>query len=80
MPITSKTIINILLEESRNIDNRCEGYREEIIDLVSEIITEERQHRVQGTNIQKRITDKCKASGRFLAEKQKLPYNKEGKS
>ncbi len=69
MPFNSKTVINILLDESKNIEERCEGYKDEIVDLVAEIITEERHHRVHGTNIQQKITDKCRATGRFLAEK-----------
>ena len=71
MPLNSKTVIDILLEESKNIEERCEGYKDEIVDLVADIITEERHHRVHGTNIQQKITDKCRASGRFLAKNRK---------
>lgn len=67
MPLNSKKIVEILLEECKNVDERCDGYGEEIVELVSDIIKEESQHRVQGTNIQQKITDKCKASGRLLA-------------
>ena len=68
MPLNDKKIISILLEESGKIDERCDGYREEIIDVISDIVEYERQHRVQGTNIQKKINDKCNAAGRYLAE------------
>ena len=37
--------------------------------LIADIITDERQHRVQGTNIQQRINDKCNAAGDYLARK-----------
>lgn len=69
MPLNEKMITSIILEECVLVEERCDGYREEIIDVVSDIITAERQHRVQGTNIQKRINDKCNTAGRFLAEK-----------
>ncbi len=67
MPLGEKKIISIILEESAGIEERCEGYREEIIDVISEILEYERSHRVSATNIQKKINDKCNAAGRFLA-------------
>lgn len=69
MPLNDRKIISIILEECRGIEERCEGYREEIIGVVSDIVEYERQHRVQGTNIQKKINDKCNAAARFLSEK-----------
>ena len=69
MPLNERKIINILLDECKTIEDRCKGYQEEIVELISEIITAERQHRIQGTNIQQKISDRCNAAGRFLAEK-----------
>ncbi len=68
MPLNDKKIISILLEESAKVEDRCKGYRAEIIDVITDVIVYERQHRVQGTNIQKKINDKCNAAGRYLAE------------
>jgi ribosomal protein L4 len=70
MPLNERKIINIILEECKTVEERCEGYQEELVDVVTDIITAERQHRVQGTNIQKKINDMCNATGRFLAERQ----------
>lgn len=69
MPLNERKIINIILEECKTVEERCEGYREELIEVITDIITTERQHRVQGTNIQQRINDKCNTAGRFLAER-----------
>lgn len=69
MPLNDRKIISIILEQCREIEERCEGYREEIVSVISDIVEYERQHRVQGTNIQKKINDKCNAAARFLAEK-----------
>jgi hypothetical protein len=69
MPLNDRKIISIILEQCSLLQERCEGYREEIIDVISDIVDYERQHRVQGTNIQQKIIDKCSAAGRFLAEK-----------
>ena len=68
MPLNDKKIIAIILEQCADVEERCEGYREEIVDVISDIIEYERQHRVQGTNIQKKINDKCNAAARYLSE------------
>jgi len=69
VPLNERKIINIILEECKTVEERCEGYQTELIEVITDIITTERQHRVQGTNIQQRINDKCNAAGRILAEK-----------
>ena len=68
MPLNDRKIISILLEESEKVEDRCKGYRDEIINVITDVIVYERQHRVQGTNIQKKINDKCNAAGRYLVE------------
>ena len=65
VPLNERKIISILLDECKTIEDRCKGYQEEIV----EVIRAERQHRIQGTNIQQKINDRCNAAGRFLAEK-----------
>ena len=69
MPLNERKIVSIILEQSKRIPERCEGYREELVDAISDIIQAERLHNVQATNIQQRVTDACSASGRFLALK-----------
>ena len=70
MPLNDRKIISIILEQSKEINERCDGYRDEIVDVISDILEYERQHRVQGTSIQKKINDKCNAAARFLMENQ----------
>ena len=71
MPLNSKKIINIILEECESIKERCYGYREELVEVIAEIIDYERQHRYQAMNIQQKINDKINTTGRFLAEHRK---------
>ena len=68
MPLNDRKIINIILNECKFIEERCDGYKEELLEVITEIITAERQHRVQGTQIQKKINDKCNAAADFLAK------------
>lgn len=68
MPINDRKIISIILQESEKVESRCEGYHEAIIEGIGDIIAFEREHNVVATNVQKKITDKCNAIGRFLSE------------
>jgi hypothetical protein len=69
MPLNDKKIISIILEQGASVPERCPGYREEVMDVIADIINYERAHRVEATNIQKKINDKCDAAARFLTEK-----------
>ena len=72
MPLNDRKILNIILNECKSIEERCDGYKEELLEVIGEIIAAERQHRVQGTHIQKKITDKCNAASDFLAKNRDL--------
>jgi hypothetical protein len=69
MPLNEKKIISIILKQCQQVDQRCEGYREELLDTITDILEAERAHKVQGTNIQQKINDKCNSTGRFLAQR-----------
>ena len=68
MPLNDKKIVSIILEQCSGMEERCDGYREEIIEVISEILEYERGHRVSAMNIQKKINDKCNAAAQFLAQ------------
>ena len=68
MPLNEMKVLSILLEECKTIEERCPAYKEEIIEVVTDIITAERQHRVERTRIQQKINDRLHAAGNFLAE------------
>ncbi|MCS1408244.1 MAG: hypothetical protein M2R45_01417 [Verrucomicrobia subdivision 3 bacterium] len=69
MPLNDRKIISIILEECEEIEERCDGYRQEIIEVISEILQYERSHKVSATNIQKKINGKLDAAARFLAKR-----------
>ncbi len=78
MPLNEKKIISIILQECKDVEERCDGYREELLDTVSDILEYERQHRIHGTNIQQKINDKCNTAGKYLSQKrQQLPGDQE---
>lgn len=57
MPLNDKKIISIILEECNGVEERCEGYREEIREVIADILKYERDHRLAATNIQQKIND-----------------------
>lgn len=69
MPLNDRKIISIIQDECRTAEERYKDYREDLFELVADIFTCERQHRVQGTNIQQKISYKCNAAARILTEK-----------
>ena len=78
MPLNERKIITIILDECKNIEERCDGYKEEMIEVISDILQYERAHRVSRTDIQKKINDKCNAAGHFLSEKRSQTKMAEG--
>jgi hypothetical protein len=69
MSFNDKKVVSIILEECERVPDRCKGYRKELISTMADIITLERSHRLQGTNIQVKINEKCDALGHLLALK-----------
>ena len=67
MPLSDLKVVRIVLEEVDTLDERCDGYREEIQLAIADIMRAEREHRTKGTNIQQRVSDKCNATGEWLA-------------
>lgn len=68
MPLNEKKIVAIILEQRVGIEERCEGYQKEIVEVIADILEYERGHRVSATNIQQKISDKCNAAARFLVK------------
>ena len=71
MPANQRKVVDIILQEVRSLDERCEGYHDMLTDTVVEILAAENQHRVRGTNIQQQIAEKGNAAGSFLAARKK---------
>ena len=68
MPMNSRKVLEILLEEVDAIEEPCVGYRGQLRDTVAEIMMVERDNIVQKTNIQQKVDDRCEVAGRWLAD------------
>lgn len=69
MSLNQRMILNILLDQVKEVDERYSGYREAILETLTDILMLERQDKVSHSNIQIKINDKCNAAGRLLADK-----------
>lgn len=78
MPLNDRRVISIILEQRDTVEERCEGYRDEIIDVISDILEYERDHRVHATNIQQKIDAKCNSAARFLVEQRNKTLIRKG--
>ena len=67
MPANERKVVEIIMEEVGSLDERCEGYRGVLAEAISDILAAERVHRVKHGNIQQQVTEKCKATGEYLA-------------
>lgn len=67
-----RKLAEILIEECRSVEERCEGYRSELIDVVGKIIQAEEQHQVKGTYIQQKVHNFCDELGNFLVEERNM--------
>jgi hypothetical protein len=72
MPLNSKRVPKIILEECNKRDELFAGYRKELSLTLGDILELERAHRVEGTNIRQKVTDKIAALGRLIAESKKV--------
>ncbi len=68
MQLHRRKVLSIILEQRANIEERCNGYGKEIINVINDILEYEQGHRVSATNIQKKINDKFNATAQFLSE------------
>ena len=76
MPLNNRRVIQIVLDQVDVVDEKCEGYRNMIKDALTDLIDYERDHMINGTNIQQRITAKCRSAGEWFS-KQKLSEDKD---
>ena len=66
MPANDQKIVSIMFSEIGAIDERCEGYRDQLKDAVAEIIALVREHKINRTNVDQKVADQINATGRFL--------------
>ncbi|MXP48212.1 hypothetical protein GRI43_12525 [Altererythrobacter luteolus] len=70
MAYKDEKIVRVLLDEASAVEERCEGYREELTEAMAEIVQKERAHLFQRTNIVVEISDIVSRVGTFIQLKE----------
>ena len=65
----SQRVLEIILEESGRVDERYDGYRKDLTEVVAEIVNIERQHKLMARNVRKDVADQINTLGGDLASK-----------
>lgn len=71
MAYKDEKIVAVLLEEAVKVENRCDGYREELTQAIAEIVQKERSHIFQRSNIKVDIADIVGRVGKFVQMREK---------
>ena len=69
MSFNAEKIANLIHNECGSIEERCEGYRNKVLDAIIEILKAEKEHKVQRIRIQQEINEICNSVGDFLVKK-----------
>ena len=72
MSFNPQKMANMIVNECESIEQRCEGYKKRLVDVIVEILTLEKNNLVKGTYIQQKINEACKDAGDFLAKKREI--------
>lgn len=66
MPLNEK-IDSLISEQCTKVEERCDGYRVKLIELISGIIEDEEDNRISRINIQQKINNRFDDAALFLA-------------
>jgi len=75
MAFNDRKIIKVLVDEAKKVEERCQGYREEITSLLAEILNLERTHAIGKINISQKIGDQINTVGMYLHKQNKKNHN-----
>ena len=71
MPINNERVVQIIFENISEIEERYQGYSDDLKQLVAEVMVLERDHQIQKTNIKQLMSEKIALSANELFEKSK---------
>ena len=68
MAFNKEKILSILDDQIDQLDERCDGYKDEMRNLVNNVVRVETEHSVSRTNVAQKIEDYIIKTGKFLKE------------
>ena len=70
MPTNGKRVQELLKEEIEKVEFRYNGYRDELKDLIADILVLEQENFISKTNIQQKMGDLFELAGKDLTAQQ----------
>jgi len=64
--VDQRRLISVMRGAVSRIEERYDGYRDDLFDYLSQIVMLEREHQRQATQIQKKVGDKVSALGTYI--------------
>lgn len=71
MPINNERVVEIIFKNISEIEERYQGYSDDLKQLVAEVMVLERDHQIQKTNIKQLMSEKIALSANELFDKLK---------
>ena len=75
MAYNDTKILQVLKDELSEVEDRCDGYKRELLHLLAEVLNLERDHMIARTNIVQKIADEVNTVGMFLYKHQPTHNN-----
>jgi len=66
MPFKDPKVVQVLLAETSKLEERCDGYQDEMRHLLGDVLNFEREHEIVRGPVVKKIEDKVTALGELL--------------
>ena len=66
MPLNEQKVLEVIIDNVEEVTARYPKYRSDIMGLVAEVISLERDHEFVRSNIKSKIADKINLAGRAL--------------
>ena len=69
MAVDPKLLLEAVKSQCAEIPERCEGYRDALLETVADVVAAEREHSVKATQIQKSVTAFCERLGDYISDR-----------
>lgn len=72
MPLDQTRVTGVLHEECGEVPERYPGYRADLLSVVLDVLTKEREHAKNPLNIRQVVAQRCARAARVLADSREV--------
>jgi len=66
MAVNRKRIMTMIVDKVQEMPERCNGYNDELMEAIGDIIELEQDKKLTGANSKQPVTDRCMKLGQYL--------------